>query len=132
MWPSPKHSESSTFLNKKLVDHDKAARIQLEVKKHNDEKKVLLKMSEENPKRYKKEYKKWTRRDESVKKMQQNMTMQRLKPTCFTFIPLIAFFYVIRAIYTPDGGGIHAEDEHILTDSFMQRALLFTEFLLRL
>jgi uncharacterized membrane protein (DUF106 family) len=85
------------------VDHDKAARIQLEVKKHSDEKKRLMDLSEENPRRYKKEYKKWKRRDESVKKMQQSQTMERLKPTCITFLPLIGFFYVIRSIYTPFG-----------------------------
>ena len=41
-------SSLSTFLNRKLVDHDKAARIQLEVKKHSDEKKRLMDLSEEN------------------------------------------------------------------------------------
>lgn len=96
-------STLSTLLNKKLVDHDKAKRITEEVKKHNAQKKKLLELAESNPSRYKREYKKWKRRDDSVKKMQQSMTFERLKPTCLTFIPFIAFFYVIRAIYTPEG-----------------------------
>ncbi len=88
------------------MDHEKAARIQEEVAKHNDWKKQLKTLSETNPSRYKREYKKWKRRDESIQKMQQNMTMERLKPTCITFIPLIVFFYVIRSIYTPDYSNI--------------------------
>ena len=63
-------STVSTLLNKKLVDHEKAARIQDEVAKHSAQKKKLLDMAETNPARYKREYKKWKRRDESVKKMQ--------------------------------------------------------------
>jgi len=96
----------STFLNKILVDHDRVARIQKQINNHNQAKKALLDLAEENPKKYRKEYKKWSRRDESIKKMQQKMTFERMKPTCFTFIPLIAFFYMIRSIYTPYQGAI--------------------------
>ncbi len=95
-------SLTSTILNKKLIDHDKAARIQEKVSDHNAKKKELLKLSETNPSRYAREYKKWKRQDESVQKMQQSMQMERLKPTFITFIPLMAFFFVIRGLYTPD------------------------------
>lgn len=92
----------STILNKKLVDHDKAARIQEVVSEHNKKKKELAELSKTNPKRYAKEYGKWQRRDASVQKMQQSMQMNRLKPTCVTFIPLMVFFFLIRSMYTPD------------------------------
>lgn len=96
----------STFLNKKLVDHDKARRIQEVVSEHNAKKKELLELSKSNPKRYAKEYGKWQRRDASVQKMQQSIQMQRLKPTCITIIPFMAFFFVIRNIYTPEWSSI--------------------------
>ncbi len=95
-------SLTSTILNKKLIDHDKAARIQEKVGDHNAKKKELLKLSETNVSRYAREYKKWQRQDESVQKMQQSMQMERLKPTFITFIPLMAFFFVIRSLYTPE------------------------------
>ncbi|MHA1718752.1 MAG: EMC3/TMCO1 family protein [Promethearchaeota archaeon] len=93
----------STMLNKLLVDHDKLNRQQDVINEHAKKKKELLKLSEENPKKYAKEYPKWARRDPSIKNMQQKMSLQRLKPTCFTFLPMIVFFYVIRSMYTPEG-----------------------------
>ncbi len=96
----------STFLNKILIDHEKSARIQAVITEHNKRKKELLKMSEENPKKYAKEYAKWQRRDASVQKMQQKSTLERLKPTCITFLPLMGFFFLIRSIYTPVGSVI--------------------------
>ncbi len=93
----------STMLNKLLVDHDKLNRQQEVINEHAKKKKELLKLSEENPKKYAKEYPKWARRDPSIKNMQQKMSLQRLKPTCFTFLPMIVFFYVIRSMYTPEG-----------------------------
>ena len=99
-------SLSSTFVTKKLVDQEKNNRIQRVINDHNKKKKNLLKMSEENPKRYAKEYGKWSRRDASVKKMQQSMQMSRLKPSCITMLPLIVFFYLIRSIYTPVGSSV--------------------------
>ena len=99
-------SLSSTLLNKLLVDHDKLARQQEVITEHKNKKKGLRKLSEENPKKYAKEYPKWTRRDPSIKKMEQKMSMSRLKPTCFTFLPMIIFFYVIRSMFTPEGATI--------------------------
>ena len=97
-------ASTSSLLTKLLVDQKKANRTQKVVNDHNKQKKALLKLSETNPKRYAKEYARWQRRDASVKKMQQGMSMDRLKPSCITFIPIILFFYVIRAIYIPESG----------------------------
>ena len=95
---------TSTLLTRLLVDQDKADRTQKVVSDHAKTKKALLKLSETNPKRYAKEYARWQRRDASIKKMQQGMTMDRLKPSCITMIPIIVFFYAVRAIYIPDSG----------------------------
>ncbi len=99
-------SALTTLLNKKLVDQEQANRVQGVVNEHNQKKKALMKLSEENPKKYAKEYAKWQRRDASVQKMQQSMSLNRLKPTCITFVPMIVFFYLIRSIYTPVGSAI--------------------------
>ena len=96
----------STFLNKVLVDHDKMNRQQDVINEHKKKKKELLKLSEDNPKKYAKEYPKWQRRDPSIKNMEQKMSLQRLKPSCFTFLPMIVFFYVIRNMFTPEGSPI--------------------------
>ncbi|QEE15096.1 EMC3/TMCO1 family protein [Promethearchaeum syntrophicum] len=96
----------STFLNKVLVDHDKMNRQQDVINDHKKRKKELLQLSEDNPKRYAKEYPKWQRRDPSIKNMEQKMSLQRLKPSCFTFLPMIIFFYVIRNMFTPEGSPI--------------------------
>ncbi len=56
-------------------------------------------MADENPKRYAKEYVKWQRRDKSIQKLQQNMSLKRMKPTCITMVPLMIFFFVLRQLY---------------------------------
>jgi uncharacterized membrane protein (DUF106 family) len=94
----------STLLNKLLVDNDMLQRQQETINDHNKRKKELLKLSETDVKKYSKAYPKFMRRDASVKQMQQKMSMSRLKPTCFTFIPMIVFFYVIRTMYTGPSG----------------------------
>jgi len=94
----------STLLNKLLVDHNQLNRQQAVISEHQKWKKELTKMAEENPKRYAKEYPKFQRRDKSIQKMQQSMSLKRMKPTCITFIPLIVFFYVVRNIYTAESG----------------------------
>jgi len=96
----------STTLNRLLVDHDKLNRQQEVITEHKNKKKELLKLSEKNPKKYAKEYPKWQRRDPSIKNMEQKMSLARLKPSCFTFLPMIIFFYVIRSMFTPEGATI--------------------------
>ena len=96
----------STFLNRVLVDHDKMNRQQEVINNHKKRKKELSKLSEDNPKRYAKEYPKWQRRDPSIKNMEQKMSLQRLKPSCFTFLPMIIFFTVLRGMFTPEGSSI--------------------------
>ena len=59
----------STFLNKVLVDHNKMNRHQEVINEHMKRKNELLQISEDNTKRYAKDYPKWQRRDSSIKKM---------------------------------------------------------------
>ncbi len=94
----------TTLLNKKLVDHNQVNRITEVVNEHNAKKKLLFKLAEENPKKYAKEYSKWQRRDASVKKMQQSVSLKRMKPALIQIVPMLAFFYVLRSLYNVDSG----------------------------
>jgi uncharacterized membrane protein (DUF106 family) len=86
----------SIGLNKLLLDPKAMLVKQQRIKDHQEERKALDKLQDENPKRYEKELVKWERRDASIKKMQQKMSLERLKPTCITFVPMILIFTVIR------------------------------------
>jgi len=89
----------STILNKIFTDPKQIARQQEVINDHNRQKKELKKMAEENPKRYAKEYPKFQRRDKSIQKLQQTMSLRRMKPSCITAIPLMIFFFLLRTFY---------------------------------
>jgi uncharacterized membrane protein (DUF106 family) len=96
----------STLLNRWLLDTDQLNRQQDIIQEHNKWKKELEKMAEENPKKYAKEYVRFQRRDAGIQKMQQKMSLTRMKPMCITTIPLILMFYVIRNLYVMEGAQI--------------------------
>jgi len=96
----------STILNKLLSDPAQLARQQEVINEHNKQKKELKKMAEENPKRYAKEYLKFQRRDKSIQKLQQNMSLKRMKPSCITMIPLMLFFFLLRTFYELKVNGV--------------------------
>ena len=89
----------SIGLNKLLLDPKALLVKQQRIKDHQAERKILEKMEEENPKKYAKEIVKWERRDKSIQKMQQKMSLERLKPTCITFVPMIVIFTLIRRFF---------------------------------
>ena len=89
-------SISSSLLTKLLVDTEEVQRKQKLIKAHGEQKKRIIALAEVDVSRYKKERKTWERRDTMVKKMQQGMSMARLKPTCITFLPMIIIFSIIR------------------------------------
>ena len=93
----------STTLNKLLVDQKALNEKQEVIKAHQKKKKVLSEMAEADPKRYAKEYRAWKKVDASVQKMQQKTSLERLKPTCATFIPIILFFTLLRNFYSVNG-----------------------------
>ena len=93
----------STGLTKWLVDTAEINRKQVQIKAHQEEKAKIIALAEVDAERYRKERKKWERKDEMFKKTQQKMGLQRLKPTCITFLPMIIIFGVLRTLYYPGG-----------------------------
>ena len=90
---------ASALLTKLLVDTKELQRKQVQIKSHQDEKKKVIEMAEIDVEKYHKMRKKWERRDAILKKTQQGMAMQRLKPTCITFLPMIIIFAILRGLY---------------------------------
>ncbi len=93
----------STLLNRVVLDTNQMSRQQDIITEHGKWKKELQKMAEENPKKYAKEYVKFQRKDASIQKMQQKMSLSRMKPMCITFVPMIVMFYLLRTLYTQHG-----------------------------
>jgi uncharacterized membrane protein (DUF106 family) len=93
----------STGLTKWLVDTDEINRKQILMKAHQEEKAKIIEIAEIDPERYRKLRKRWERKDEMFKQTKQKMGLQRLKPTCITFLPMIIIFGVLRAIFYPGG-----------------------------
>jgi len=92
----------SVGLTKLLVDTEELQRKQKQIKAHQEEKKKIVELAEIDVERYRKQRKKWERREEMLKKTQQGMSMQRLKPTCITFLPMMIIFIILRMFYAND------------------------------
>ncbi|MFW9879243.1 MAG: EMC3/TMCO1 family protein [Candidatus Thorarchaeota archaeon] len=88
----------SAGLTKWLVDTEEIARKQKQIKSHEEEKAKIIELAEVDPDRYRKQRKRWERKDAMLKQTQQKMALQRLKPTCVTFLPMIIIFGVVNAI----------------------------------
>jgi len=89
----------STGLTKLLVDTNELNRKQILIKAHQEEKQYIMKLAEEDPVKYRKRRKRWERKEVMLKQTQQRMALQRLKPTCITFLPMIIIFTVIRGLF---------------------------------
>ncbi|MGB5910389.1 MAG: EMC3/TMCO1 family protein [Promethearchaeia archaeon] len=89
----------SMGLTKWLVDTDEINRKQVQMKAHNEEKEKIIELAEVDPERYRKSRKKWERKDEMFKQSQQKMALQRLKPTCITFLPMIIIFGIVNTFF---------------------------------
>jgi uncharacterized membrane protein (DUF106 family) len=89
----------SAGLTKWLTDTAEMDRKQRQIKAHEEEKEKIIELAETNPNKYRKERKRWERKDEMLKKTQQGMAMSRLKPTCITFLPMVIFFIIIRTFF---------------------------------
>ena len=94
----------SIGLTRWLVDTDAMNRKQVQMKAHNEEKEKIIELAEIDVERYRKARKRWERKEEMFKASQQKMSLQRLKPTCITFVPMLVIFGFIRALY--DVGGV--------------------------
>ncbi|MFX1338626.1 MAG: EMC3/TMCO1 family protein [Promethearchaeota archaeon] len=89
----------SVVLTKLLIDTKEMERKQKQIKAHNEEKKKIIEIAKVDVDRYHKARKKWERRDIMLKKTQQGMAMDRMKPTLLFFLPMIIIFWVLRNIY---------------------------------
>ncbi|MHA1804028.1 MAG: EMC3/TMCO1 family protein [Promethearchaeota archaeon] len=92
----------STLLTKLLVDTKEIERKQKQIKEHNEEKEKIIKLAEIDPERYRKKRKRWEKKDEMMKQLQQSMAMSRLKPTLIIFIPMIIIFSILNATFGRD------------------------------
>ncbi len=92
----------STILTKLLTDTAEFERKQKIIKAHNEDKKKVIALAQENVEKYHKERKRWERRDQMLKKTQQGMALQRMKPTCLFFLPMIILFTILRNFYLND------------------------------
>ncbi|MEE9378480.1 MAG: EMC3/TMCO1 family protein [Candidatus Lokiarchaeia archaeon] len=88
----------STLLTRWLVDTEEINRKQTQIKAHEEEKQKIVELAEVDPERYRKARKKWERKDVMLKKTQQRMALQRMKPTCVTFLPMIIIFGVLNSV----------------------------------
>lgn len=93
---------ASVILTKLLVDTAELERKQKQIKAHNEDKKKIIELAEIDVDRYHKQRKKWERKDTMLKKTQQGMAMQRMKPTLITFAPMLIIFWVLRGLYGND------------------------------
>ncbi len=89
----------STLLTRWLVDTNEINRKQTQTKAHEEEKQKIIDLAEIDPERYKKARKRWERKDTMIKKSQQKMTLQRMKPTCITFVPMIIIFGIVNMLF---------------------------------
>ncbi len=88
----------STILTKWLVDTEEINRKQTQIKGHEEEKEKIIDLAEVDPERYRKARKRWDRKDVMLKKTKQKMSLQRMKPSCVTFLPMIIIFGVLNTV----------------------------------
>ncbi|MHA1728334.1 MAG: EMC3/TMCO1 family protein [Promethearchaeota archaeon] len=90
----------STILTKLLTNTGELKKKQNIIKEHKKKRDQIEKeLKEQNPKKYNKELIKWNRQDKAMKKMEQKLSMQRMKPTCFMFIPMMLMFPLIGGFF---------------------------------
>lgn len=89
----------SAALTKLLVDTEEMNRKQLQIKSHEEEKEKIIELAEVDPERYRKARKRWERKDAMFKQTQQRMSLQRMKPTCITFLPMIIIFGIVNTLF---------------------------------
>ncbi len=89
----------SAILTKWLVDTEEINRKQTQMKAHEEDKQKVIDLAEVDPDRYRKARKRWERKDAMIKKSQQRMALQRMKPTCITFLPMIVIFSIVNTLF---------------------------------
>jgi uncharacterized membrane protein (DUF106 family) len=88
----------SAGLTKLLVDTEQINRKQIQIKAHQEEKEKIIALAEVDPERYRKARKRWERKEAMFKQSQQKMSLQRMKPTCITFIPMLIIYGIMNTM----------------------------------
>ncbi len=89
----------SAALTRLLVDTDAINRKQKQIKGHEEEKEKIVALAEVDTERYIKARKRWERKDSMFKQTKQRMGLQRMKPTCITFLPMIIIFGIVNTMF---------------------------------
>ncbi len=89
----------SAGLTKLLVDTKEIQRKQIKIKTHKEEKEKIIELADIDVNKYRKERKRWERKDAMIKKTEQRMGLQRMKPTCVTFVPLMIIMAVFNILF---------------------------------
>ncbi len=89
----------STLLTRWLVDTEEIERKQRQIKEHGELKEKVINLAEIDVERYRKQRKRWERKDTILKKTQQSIGFARMKPTCITFLPMIIIFSLLNAFF---------------------------------
>ena len=96
----------SALLTKLLVDTEEIDRKQRQIKAHEEEKQKIIDLAEIDPERYRKARKRWERKNAMFKQTQTRMSIQRLKPTCITFLPMIIIYALMNWLFAGVGVAI--------------------------
>ncbi|MFX1502065.1 MAG: EMC3/TMCO1 family protein [Promethearchaeota archaeon] len=121
----------SALLNKWLVDAEEINRKQKLIKSHQEEKQKIIELAENDPERYRKARKKWERKDIMIKKTQQRMSLQRMKPSCVTFLPMMIIFFIVRSIFRNGPVALspmHANDVPLIGNFIRATGSIFINF----
>ncbi|MCP4763941.1 MAG: DUF106 domain-containing protein [archaeon] len=89
----------STILTKLFVDPKRLTEKQEKIKEHKKRRKEIEKMKDVNPKKYNKEVTKWERQDKSIQAMSNKMSLERMKPSCISMIPMLLIFQLVREFF---------------------------------
>ena len=89
----------SQLLTRWLVDTEEVERKQKQIRAHEEEKEKIIKLAEIDINRYRKQRKRWERKDMVLKKSQQSISMQRMKPMCVTLVPMMIIFGIVGQLF---------------------------------
>ena len=88
-------SLASTLVSRKMIDVDKLKRLTRETKEYQKLRMQMLKTADSKMKL------KYERNADRMRKVQSELTMMNLKPLLIMFIPMIIFFMLLNAEYSP-------------------------------
>jgi uncharacterized membrane protein (DUF106 family) len=120
----------STLLTRLLVDSEEINRKQMQIKAHEEEKQKIIDLAEVDPEKYRKARKKWERKNAMFKQTQQRMSLQRMKPTCITFLPMIIIFAFMNMLFSGKAialSPMHANDVPLI-GGFIAAGPVFINF----